>query len=208
MFVYLDEAGDTGFKFERGSSRYFVITLLLVDDPIPMHVAIDQLRQALGFASGNEFKFYQSSHHTRMTFLRMLRRQNFTAQVLVIDKTLMTRPHMRKQETFYNYLVKMILDHDDGTIIDAMIVLDESAKSKQSKQRLTTYLRRALNADAQVPRVRGVRYHDSRSDYLIQAIDMIAGAVYASYHRGNDAYLLEIRAKIDDLWIWRPYSTQ
>jgi hypothetical protein len=208
MFVYLDESGDTGFKFERGSSRYFVITLLLVDDPIPMHAAIDGLRRTLGFAPGNEIKFYQSSHDTRLAFLRMLRRQNFSARVLVIDKTLMTRPHLQKRETFYSYLVKLILERDIEAISDAMIVLDESAKGKQSKQRLTTYLRKALNTDPTAPRVRGVRYHDSRSDYLIQAADMVAGAVYARYHKGNDAYFREIRPKIADLWMWRPDKTQ
>jgi Protein of unknown function (DUF3800) len=39
MHVYIDESGDTGFKFRSGSSRYFVVTLLLVDDPIPLHQA-------------------------------------------------------------------------------------------------------------------------------------------------------------------------
>jgi hypothetical protein len=87
MFVYLDESGDTGFKFNRGSSRYFVITLLLVTDPLPFHAAIDELREGLGFAAGNEFKWVNSDYDVRWSFLRMLRRQDFTARVLVVDKT-------------------------------------------------------------------------------------------------------------------------
>ncbi len=89
MFVYPDESGDTGFKFDRGSSRYFVVTLLLVNDPIPFHEAVAALRKSLGFTEGNEFKWYTSSEETRWVFLRMLRRQEFAARVLVIDKTLM-----------------------------------------------------------------------------------------------------------------------
>ncbi|MBA2754312.1 MAG: DUF3800 domain-containing protein [Chloroflexia bacterium] len=50
MFVYLDESGDTGFTFDSGSSAFFVITLLLVDDPIPFQTAISRLRQELGMA--------------------------------------------------------------------------------------------------------------------------------------------------------------
>jgi len=72
MFVYLDESGDTGFRFARNSSRYFVITLLLVDDPIPFKAAVDALRESLGFAPGNEFKFYKSSEDVRWAFLRTL----------------------------------------------------------------------------------------------------------------------------------------
>ena len=47
MFVYLDESGDTGFKFPN-SSRYFVIALLLIEDPIPFHAAIEDLRRTIG----------------------------------------------------------------------------------------------------------------------------------------------------------------
>jgi hypothetical protein len=208
MFVYLDESGDSGFKFDRGSSRYFVLTLLLVDDPIPLQLAIDELRTSLGFVTGNEFKFYHSSHEVRLSFLRMLRRQSFSARALVIDKTLITRRHMRQRETFYSYLVRMILEHDNDTIRDALLILDESVKSKKSKQHLSTYLRRELNTDRNAPKIRGVRYHDSQTDNLVQAADMICGAIYARYYRENDAYLREIRVKVGDLWEWRPYQAQ
>jgi hypothetical protein len=47
MYVYLDESGDTGFAFRRGSRRYFVIALLLVEDPIPIHQAVHDIRLEL-----------------------------------------------------------------------------------------------------------------------------------------------------------------
>jgi hypothetical protein len=71
MFVYLDESGDAGFKFRQGSSRYFVVTLLLVNDPLPFHQAIDQLRVSLGFERDNEFKWVNSSKEVRWAFLRI-----------------------------------------------------------------------------------------------------------------------------------------
>ena len=204
MFVYLDESGDTGFRFEHGSSRYFVLTLLLVDDPIPFQTAVDELRERLGFAPRNEFKFYRSSEEVRWAFLQMLRRQSFTARLLVIDKMLMSEPHMRKRETFYNFLVQMILKHGNGTINDATLILDESVKGKKSKQELATYLRQALNADRNQRKITSVRYHKSHTDNLIQAADMVSGAVYARYHKGDPSYLDSIRSKISDLWEWRP----
>ena len=206
MFVYLDESGDTGFKFNRGSSRYFVITLLLVTDPIPIHAAIDELRISLGFERGNEFKWVNSSEHVRWAFLRMLRRQEFTARVLVIDKTVMTMPQMRKRDMFYNFLVRLILTHDDGAIRDAIVILDESVKSKKSKQHLAANLRRELNAERASRKIRDIRFHASHTDNLVQAADMLTGAVNARYHRGNGEYLDFIRVKISDLWEWRPWT--
>ncbi len=181
VFVYIDESGDTGFKFPA-SSQYFVLSLLLVDDPIPLHDAIDQLRQQLGFEPRNEFKFYKSNDFVRRAFLNMLRRQDFTARDLVVDKHQMIQPHMRKRDTFYNFLIKMVLTFDNGTISDGTLILDESVKNKQSKQQFTAYLRRSLNSPGGPPKIKAIRYHASHSDNLIQAADMVCGAVYAKYN--------------------------
>lgn len=202
--VYLDESGDTGFKFNHGSTRYFVVTLLLVDDPIAVQAAIEELRGSLGFASSNEFKFSNSSHEVRIAFLEMMRRQNVSIRALVIDKTLMTQPHMRQRETFYQFLVKMVLTYDNGTIQNAMLVLDESVKSRKSKKQFTPYLRRSLNSGPNLSKIRDVRYHTSPSDNLIQAADMLCGAVYAMYHVDKDGYFWIIRSQVHDLWEWHP----
>jgi hypothetical protein len=173
---------------------------------MPFHAAIEELRTGLGFAAGNEFKWVNSDKEVRWTFLRMLRRQDFAARVLVVDKSLMTTSHMRQRETFYNFLVQMVLRHDNETIRDATIVLDESIKNKKSKQHLTTYLRRELNANSRAAKIKDIRYHRSHSDNLIQAADMLSGAIYTRYHRGNSDYLDYIRVKISDLWEWRPQT--
>jgi hypothetical protein len=200
MFVYLDESGDAGFKFRQNSSRYFVVTLLLVDDPLPLQVAIDDLRKQLGFAEGNEFKFSSSSAAVRHAFLRMMLHQDFAVRALIVDKMSITHGDLKQREPFYQRMVRLVLEHDDKAISDAMLILDESVKSRQTKNELTTYLRRSLNTIPNLPTIRTIRYHSSRADSLIQATDMISGAIYAAYHRHDDSYLRLIHSKIHDLW--------
>ena len=207
MFVYLDESGDTGFKFRQGSSRYFVVALLLVDDPIPLLAAIVDLRERLGFAPANEFKFSNSREPVRQAFLRLMVHQECAIRALVIDKTLIPHAQARTREAFYSFVVRLVLSRDRGTIRNAMVILDESVKSKKSQQRLTTHLRQALNGDPAAPKIRGVRYHDSRSDSLIQAVDMVSGIIYAHYHHGEPEYLRLIRTKVVDIWEWQPHET-
>ena len=204
MFVYLDESGCTGFKFNRGSSKYFVITLLLVDDPIPIQSVITDLRKRIGFADHEEFKFSRSSNDIRDTFLREIRRKEFYVRSLVVNKELMTRPNMKNRETFYQYLVKLILTHDFGTITDATLVLDESVKDKGKQRAFSTYLRRGLNSDPTMPKVSKIVHHSSHSDNLIQATDMVCGSIFRAYEGGDDRFLALIRPKVQDLWVWRP----
>lgn len=208
MFVYLDESGDTGFRFKQGSTRYFVLTLRLVEDPIPIQSAIDRYREQLGLPLGSEFKFTKSPPAVREAFLKLLLSKRLFVRALVIDKTLMTQPYMRRRDTFYNYLVRLILEHDGGTIRDALLVLDESVKNRKKQDQRGSYLRRALNTDPDEPRLRGTVHHGSHTDNLIQAADMVSGAIYYAYHRGDDRYLNIIRPLIGrpagDLWVWMP----
>lgn len=204
LFVYLDESGDSGFKFRQGSSRYFVITLFLVNDPIPIQTAIDDLREQLSFGPRTEFKFNHSADDVKERFLRTLRNHDFLIRAIVIDKTLMTQPYMRKRETFYNYLVRLVLTYDHGSIGGATLVLDESIKSKKQQLHIGTYLRRALNSDPGAPKIRKIVHRASHSDNLIQAADMISGAIYRKYDRGDDSYLYIVRKHIADLWEWKP----
>lgn len=79
MYVYLDESGDTGFKFRNGSSRYFVIALLLVDEPLPLHQAVHDLRLRLNKSESYEFKFMRTHHDGRIAFFQAIK--PFTFQV-------------------------------------------------------------------------------------------------------------------------------
>lgn len=206
MFVYLDESGDTGFKFRRGSSKYFVVTLLLVEDPIPIQVAIDELRRELGFPPGTEFKFSHSSNDVRERFLRILRRQEVWIRALIIDKEAKSLAGVNDPEPFYHFVVRLILDHDEGSITDATLVLDESVKSKKSKKILGTYLRRELNQNANAPKVKTIVHHKSHTDNLIQAADMACGAIHRKYLRDEDRFYRLIRPRIQDEWFWQPQT--
>jgi hypothetical protein len=205
VFVYLDENGDTGFKFNQGSTRYFVVTLLLTSDPIPLNAAIDDLRESLNFQSRHEFKFYNSEDTVRRQFLQQLTRHELLIRSLIVDKTQLTTPQMHNRELFYNFLLKNILQYDNGRIVNATLILDERDKGKKSKQALSTYLRQQLNVSLPNTqrKIAAVRYHQSHRDNLIQAVDMASGAIYTHYTHRKSEYLDIIRPKVDDLWEFR-----
>jgi len=200
MFVYLDETGDTGFKFDKGSSRYFVVTILLTADPLPLNGAIEEFRSMNHFAIDHEFKFYSSPDSVRSLFLRLIPKHECLIRCLVVDKRLITRPQMQKKETFYNHLVKMLLRYDNGRLRDAQIVLDRRDR-KKSNQTLAAYLRREVNGSGTAEKkIADIRFHDSRSDNLIQAVDMASGAINAYYSKGRPEFIDIIRPRIDDIW--------
>ena len=60
MLVFVDDSGDSGFKFNKGSSPYFVIACVIFDDILEAErasLAIKMLRRDLGLSDNHEFKF-------------------------------------------------------------------------------------------------------------------------------------------------------
>lgn len=201
MFVYLDESGDTGFRFDSGSSRYFVVALLLCPDPLPLNGAIEDLRSELGYDARYEFKFQKSSEDIRSRFLKLLTRHELLIRCVVVDKQVLAWSAMKKSETFYQYLLGLLLTNDDLRLADATLIIDQRARDKRNKQSLTTYLRRAANeSGAGTRKIKTIRYHESHRDNLLQAVDMVAGALFTHYRDGNTSYTRIIRSKIDDIW--------
>lgn len=202
-FVYLDENGDTGFKFQQGSSRYFVVTMLITPDPIPLNSAIDDLRKHLHYHDRHEFKFTNSEPRVRKAILRVITRHDVLIRSLVVDKMQLSGQQLKQTQTFYNHLVQVLFSHDNGRLDGCKLILDQRQQGKRSKQTLATFLRRELNREGDgVRKIQDIRYHESHRDNLLQAVDMVSGAIYTHVTRANPEYMEIFQTKLDDLWLY------
>jgi len=195
MHIYIDESGDTGFKFRTGSSRYFVVALLLVDDPIPLHQAVHDFRLSQDKPEAHEFKFTKTPHEMRQAFFRALLPYPYQVRAVIVDKQRLAALNLRSRDKFYDYAVRLPFESDVAAIARAQLVIDESFKGKSRQADLTTYLQRELNAGA-VKRIAGVTYHDSGRDNLLQVVDMIVGAIARTYEKGDGQYQRLFRRRI------------
>jgi Protein of unknown function (DUF3800) len=201
MLVFLDESGDAGFKFDRGSSTHFVIALVIFDDPLDAEetaLAIKRLRQQLRKHEKFEFKFNKTDEYLRLQFLEAVRDYKFRVRVMLVDKRKLYSDALKgSKDKFYSYFVGQVLAHNHGQITGAKLRVDGSG-DREFKKAFTTYLRQKLGANV----LAHCRFVDSKADNLIQLADMIAGSVFRANHTVNaDASFYErIRHKVEDLW--------
>jgi hypothetical protein len=186
----LDESGDTGFRIGRGSSEFFVLTLLLIDDPLPLQVAIDDLRHDLGFPRLTEFKFNKSRGPIRERFLRIIAAHELAIYAVVVNKLLLLgRPELRQIGDFYDFVARVALLWHRDALSNTLLVLDERAKSKQVQRATNAYLRHAVNTDPERPALRDIKHVPSLKNNLIQATDM--AAVDASGYPGPTVVMVK-----------------
>jgi hypothetical protein len=208
MLVFIDDSGDPGFKLGKGSSRYFVISLLIFNDELEAEkaaIAIKELRRELQFPDNMEFKFHKSSEKTREYFLNQIKQFSFSIRSLVIDKSLIRSDELKNNKSsFYSYAIKMVLKYNDGEILNAKVKIDGSG-DRIFKRNFLTYLRKELNMNNKKI-MKNCRLVDSKDNVLIQMVDMIAGSIKRSYEGSKSdklKYKEIIKKHITDEWMFK-----
>ncbi|MEK7471242.1 MAG: DUF3800 domain-containing protein [Patescibacteria group bacterium] len=206
--VFIDESGDAGFKFEKGSSVYFIISAVIFNDFLEAEktaVAIKEMRRKEKFPDNFEFKFNNSKRKIREKFLETVKPFNFKIRYLIINKKKIKSDELKhNKNSFYSYVIKMLLKHSNNTILNAKIKIDGSG-DRIFKRNFAVYLRKNLNScDKKI--IQNLRFADSKENVLIQLADMVAGSErrYFEYKNGlkTDAEIYRdiIKRKINDEW--------
>jgi len=205
MLVFIDDSGDPGFKLKAGSSRFFVIALVIFDDNLEAEkaaLAIKELRRDLRFPDNMEFKFHKSRWQVRVKFLKTVKQYNFRVRCIVFDKIKIHSDELKhNKSSFYSYAIKQVLKHSRG-IVGANIKIDGSGGREFRKQFLG-YLRRALNQrDHKI--IGRCKLVNSKGNVLIQMADMIGGAIRKSHEdKKGKNYKQIISKKIEDEWMFQ-----
>ena len=83
-----DEAGDVSFKFEKGASRYFVVTVIATKSPDDLRDLLADIRQKAHLPKGFDFHFNSlASAKLRNLLFSSLADASFEAWAIVVDKS-------------------------------------------------------------------------------------------------------------------------
>lgn len=202
MLVLIDESGCPGFKLTKGSTRYFIVVMVVFSnfsEAEKASMAIEVLKRTLNI--NPEFKFSKTHPSIKDKFFETLCKFDFTVQALVVDKATLYSHKLRNDTSaFYNFFVKTLMHHDLETLQNASIKIDGSG-DREFKNALNNYLRKELGQN----KIKKFKFVDSEKDNLIQLADMVAGAIARKYNlERKDASrwfeILKKKNKIRNIW--------
>lgn len=189
MLVFIDESGDSGLKIHAGSSKYFIIALVVFEDhdeALAVNDRISRLRNEQRVPDSFEYHFNKLKSGYRRAFLEAVARYNFLYFAVVINKTNLAARKFHLNESLYKYACGLIFEMAKPRLSETIVVIDESG-SKNFKSELKRYLVRRLKDDSGKCFIKKVRTQDSSKSNLVQLADMIAGAVARSFSGKKDA---------------------
>ena len=184
MLVFVDESGDPGLQLDRGSSKYFIVTLVLFEEDDEAEAAdqrIALLRRELRIASNFEFHFSENKAAIRLAFLTAIEPYDFFYFGIVINKEKLFGEGFKFKESFYKYTCGLVFENAKQYLNQATIIFDGSG-SKDFRRQLHRYLKRKINdKDKSYSYIKKVKIQDSSNNNLIQMVDMLCGAVRRSF---------------------------
>ena len=207
MLVFLDDSGDPGFKLDKGSTSHFVIACVIFDDNLDAEetaLIIKRFRRLLKWRDDHEFKFNKIKKQLAKDFLKEVRGGSFRVRAIIADKSKIRSNELRNNKhSFYNFMIKEVLEKSDGYIKNARIRLD-GHEDRAYKQATQTYFRKEVNKKSKI--IKNMKFVNSKNDNLIQLADMVAGSLLRSTQENksdSQDYKKIINRRIEDIWYFK-----
>ena len=182
MLVFIDESGDSGLKLEQGSSKFFIVSLVVFEDhdeALACDQRIQLLKKELGWDANGEFHFKKNSDKIRKTFIEAVAKYNFFYYGIVINKdpTKLWGEGFKNKESFYKYTCGLVFENAKDKLHKSIVIIDKSG-NLDFRNKLAKYLRMKMNADKKL--IKEVKMQRSESNNLLQLADYVAGVINRS----------------------------
>ena len=198
MQAYLDESGDLGFTGK--STKFFVITLLVVNDEKGVHRCIKNIRTRKlkkKYKQIPELKFSRSNDFIKRCVLECLSKKDIEVYAIVLKKS-SVHDHLHEHKNkIYNYLTKFLIERIVLSPADrSMTLVVDRFMSKENREDYNAYIKNKLAEIMMKPMKVEIKHVDSQQDKCLQAVDFISGAIFNKYEFGNEKYYKLVENKV------------
>lgn len=209
MFVYTDESGDLGWKFDQpyrngGSSRYLTIASLCIDDTVrhlPKRL-IRKMYKKFNWPPEVEKKWSDMDNIQRTYFaeeaLNLFRQQgNLVKYFAIVVKKQNVQNHIRRDPNkLYNYMIGLSLLQEMSQHRQVNFFPDERSVRVASGNSLHDYLQTKLWFDKNSNAILATRHSDSSDIKQVQFADMLAGIAQGFFEDNNDEQWDKIKGTV------------
>ena len=203
-YIYIDESGDLGTK--KGSSRFLILTALMVDKPEELDRIIKNMRRnkfKKELKKAMEIKANKSSKEMICHMLKRLNEiKNAKIFYMVLEKKKIISEYLvNNKHKLYNYvagkLAKQIPIHD----MDVEIRIDKSKGKQLLQQDFNNYLLKILKEKENLGEIK--IYHSySHSWSGLQFADILAWSCFQKFEHNNNAFIDLIKLEQEVYHIW------
>ncbi len=202
-YIFLDESGDLGFdRTKERSSKYFLITFLVVDQKRPVEKIVKTTHASLKKVHkqrGGVLHCYHETPTTRIRLLTKLAQKDIKIMTVYLNKSkVYTRLHKEK-DVLYNFVTNILLDRIcSKKLIPKDQKVELIASRKETNKFLNTNFKNYLSTQVKNNHQLDISIeiktpHEEKS---LQAVDFLSWSIFRKYERGDASYYNIFKEKI------------
>ncbi len=181
--VFVDESGDLG-----NGGRYFVIAIIMPQRSkrISNFMKAFCARNSLQEVKASKLSFSQKHE----IFNKLTSVNDYTVSYIVADKKHINNQQLFKDKNLlYNYLFSFLIKKTiKGATGDVCVLLDNHSTKTKSINSLCDYIRIKAFTQWNYRNNLAISYVDSKNSKVVQAVDVVANAIYAKYVYGKEHF--------------------
>jgi hypothetical protein len=202
MHVYLDESGDTGWKFSLpfragGSSRFLCLSFLFLPKIHKKKTKqiISSLYRKYGWTE--EKKASLATENQKLDFCaitnQLLVREPTIKIDCIVAKKENVQPHIRTDSNkLYNYMCKLVMIDYVRHVPEFIFVPDKRSIKVESGNSLADYLQTVLWFECGASTVIMNCPQESHKNYNLQFVDWVSSCVWSHFEDGESTVYREI----------------
>src|SRR3989344_7841283 len=203
-YMYIDESGDLGEN--EGSSKYIVISALLVDNPFPLERIIKNMRRNKFKKELRVFSELKANKLKDKTTLYALKELNSVknAQVfhMILEKKKMYSDFLKNdRHKCYNFVAGKLARNIILQGVDVEIRIDKSKGKQMLQEDFNQYFEKCLREKSQIYKVT-IQHSYSHSWPGLQFADLLAWAPFQKVEHDNSEFIdmLQIQQEVYNVW--------
>jgi undecaprenyl pyrophosphate synthase len=196
-YIFMDESGDLGFDFTKDkTSRYFVITFLMIDDPKPGSKIIKNIIAWLSRAERKRFNwvlhFHREHPKMRMKALSQLSKLNASIMSIYVDKQRVYTHLQEEKHVLYNYITNILIDRIVNKKLlptdNLQLIVAKRETNKFLNQNFHNYITKKALEDHHINVTVSIEsYHESNHKCL-QLVDAACWTIFRKREHHDDSY--------------------
>ncbi len=200
-YILLDESGDLGFSFNRGSSNYFLITIIFAEEKRKLEKIVRKIFRTLKKKDRKRSSLhaYHESPITRQRLLKELQSADCKIMAIVLNKKRVYTKLQDEKAVLYNYVTNILLDRlftKKPFDMSKKVILLASRRETNVflNENFKNYLSERTTSNHQIEmEIRITKHHEDRA---LQVADFVSWAIFRKYERGDDSYYNMIKELI------------
>lgn len=197
----MDESGDLGFKKGLpGSSRFFIITFLLVQEKRPFEKIIQKIHRELREHYRVRTGVLHAAHEKPETILRILsklsEKEGCAILAMVVDKQRVPSKMKYKKHVLYNHITHVLLNR----IIDKQFVAPGArlyfiASQRETNRYLNENFKAYISGNLQRKHAiqLDIQIRTPFQEKCLQLVDSVSWAIARKYEKSDERYYSVIK---------------